>query len=164
MCVSHQGDVSGGCSSTHVEAGLPDRTTAIQGSGKCTYWPMRDRHDAKNYFYWTINARTYNIQYSDSAIKQIGPSLSQSHYFQLNIKLLVAYEHVCLCFSMVTYRATTKNWSICFSVSELFGSQIFSSSFSKSLPSSSPSLTKKTHTQIIVRMLLLIAHVCRKSL
>jgi len=45
-----------------------------------------------------------------------------------------------------TYRATTKNWSICFSVSELLGSKIFSSSFSKSRPSSSSARTQNTHT------------------
>lgn len=45
--------------------------------------------------------------------------------------------------SELTYRATTKNWSICFSVSELLGSQIFSSIFSRSLPSSSPKYTTR---------------------
>lgn len=48
--------------------------------------------------------------------------------------------------SLLTHRATTRNWSICFSVSELLGSQIFSSSFSKSLLSPSPVWRHSKHT------------------
>lgn len=45
--VSHQRDVSRGCSRTHVQTGLPDRTTAVQGSGECTDGPTGQRHGAK---------------------------------------------------------------------------------------------------------------------
>lgn len=36
-CVSHQCDVSGGCSCTHMEAGLANGAAAIQGPSKCPH-------------------------------------------------------------------------------------------------------------------------------
>lgn len=47
-----------------------------------------------------------------------------------------------------THRATTKNWSICRSVSGLFGSQTLTSSFDCSLSSDSPAQEQKKRSLV----------------
>lgn len=135
LCASHQGDISRGCSGAHVKAGLPDRTAAVQGSGERTNWPVGPTPRNRGRFSQTSLARYGCVSCESANMHVSGRVLLRGSFISFTI-----------CTTAWTYRATTRNWSICFSVSELEGSQTFSSSFSRSLPSSS-SLRKCTYTR-----------------
>lgn len=59
---------------------------------------------------------------------------ASSEFHSWGFCCLLSLQQIC----SESYRATTRNWSICFSVRGWLGSHTFSSSFSSSRPSSSP--------------------------
>ena len=72
----------------------------------------------------------------------------------MNSFIFFTHTYVCVCVYILTkqchtHRATTKNWSICRSVSGLFGSQTFTSNFDCSLSSDSPVQEQRKRSLVI---------------